>query len=62
MCAASHRNEDMMNLGGLKQSVETWLKAPYDPKGSVLNWILFIGLVLVAVFMWSTVLREITKG
>lgn len=38
-------------------SFKTWWKQPFTSQGSVLNWALFIGLILVIVILWSRVIR-----
>ena len=36
-----------------------WLKQPFNEEGSVINWVLFIGLILVAIFFWTRLLVRI---
>lgn len=39
-----------------------WFNRPFDPNGSVLNWALFVLLMLVLVSGWRTVLGYITRS
>lgn len=34
-----------------------WWKRPFDPQGSVINWALFVLLILVLIGVWQSVLR-----
>lgn len=43
------------------QRFTDWLKRPFDPNGSVLNWALFVLLMLLLVGIWQTILRRMTK-
>ena len=40
-------------------AVNRWLKQPFQTQGSVWNWIGFVGLIMVAVVLWSRVLVRI---
>lgn len=37
----------------------SFLDHPYNSSGTALNWILFVGLIIVAAFLWNTVLLAI---
>jgi hypothetical protein len=37
-------------------SFKTWFSEPFDSQGSVWQWALFIGLVLVLILLWSRVI------
>jgi hypothetical protein len=39
--------------------VKKWAAKPYDPNGSVLTWLFFVGLILCCVFLWGRVIRDI---
>lgn len=39
--------------------VKVWAKKPYDENGDVLDWVLFLGLITVATFLWTRVIRAI---
>lgn len=40
-------------------AINRWLKQPFKEDGSVINWFLFLGLVLVIIFMWQRILIRI---
>lgn len=46
---------------GAVGSVSKWLSKPFNEDGSALDWVLFTGLLLCAVFFWTRVLSHITK-
>lgn len=41
--------------------VTSWLRKPFDTQGSAVNWILFVGVLVIAAFFWNVVLLEITS-
>jgi hypothetical protein len=47
--------------GGIFGSIERWFKQPLKTDGSVLNWILFVGVLIIAAFLWNLVLFQILK-
>ncbi len=47
---------------GVVGSVTKWLAHPFSTEGSALNWVLWLGLVLCAVFFWSRVLAHIERA
>jgi len=38
-------------------SFKQWWAQPFQSEGSVWNWALFIGLILVLIILWSRVIR-----
>jgi hypothetical protein len=50
-----------MNNNGLWGVIENWIAHPFTTSGSALNWVLFVGLLIVAVWFWQTVLLELRK-
>jgi hypothetical protein len=46
---------------GAVGSVSKWLQKPFNEGGSAVNWILFTGLILCAVFFWTRVLAHIRR-
>jgi len=38
-----------------------WFKKPFDSQGSAFTWIMFVGLIIIATWLWSSVLRTMTK-
>jgi hypothetical protein len=37
-----------------------WSAHPFNTQGSALNWVLFVGLLIIAAWMWNTVLMRLT--
>jgi len=52
-------NEDTNN--GLVSGTVAWWKHPFNSQGSALNWVLFVGLIIIAAFLWQTVLIGLAK-
>ena len=50
-------NDDANN--GLIHNVLGWLAHPFNTQGSALNWVLWVGLLIVAVWFWTRVLSMI---
>jgi hypothetical protein len=46
---------------GLIHNVIAWWTKPFQPGGSALNWVLFVGLLIVAVGFWNVVLLSIQE-
>lgn len=40
-------------------SLKAWLATPFKTSGSALNWVLFVGLLIVAIWFWQVVLLHI---
>jgi len=49
----------MENTGFISQIME-WFSHPFKTDGSALNWVLFVGLLVIAAWMWNIVLLSIT--
>jgi hypothetical protein len=48
-----------MNSGtatGFFADLQKWASQPFNSQGSALNWILFVGLLAIAAWMWNHVL------
>lgn len=41
------------------QTFKAWWNRPFDPNGSVVNWALFVLLMLLLVGVWQTILRYV---
>jgi hypothetical protein len=37
-------------------SFKEWWMQPFNGSGSVLNWALFVGLILVLILMWTRII------
>jgi len=49
--------DDQQN--GVLGAVFGWLAHPFSTSGSALNWVLFLGLLVVAAWFWNHVLMSI---
>jgi hypothetical protein len=50
-----------MGNNGLFSSVSAWIAHPFNSTGSALTWLLFVGLIIVAIWFWQSTLLEVTK-
>jgi len=48
------------NNNGLISDVLGWYAHPFTTQGSALNWVLWVGLIVIAVWMWTYILNSIT--
>lgn len=46
---------------GFLGNVLGWMMHPFQSTGSAWNWILFVGLILVAIWFWQWVLLHIAR-
>ena len=46
---------------GLVQSVIDWFTHPFQSQGSAFNWILFVGLLVIAAWFWQHTLLKIQQ-
>lgn len=44
---------------GLISRLQSFLKQPFQENGDVWNWVLFTGLIIILVILWSKVLDHI---
>jgi len=49
------------NTPGFVDEIFTWAKQPFNSGGSAFNWILFVGLLAIAAWMWNVVLLKINQ-
>jgi hypothetical protein len=49
---------DVDNSRGLFGSVLNWFAHPFNTSGSAFNWVMFVGLLVVAAWFWQVVLLE----
>jgi hypothetical protein len=47
--------------GGFLGHILAWAAHPFQSEGSAWNWILFVGLLIVAAWFWQWSLLHITK-
>lgn len=48
--------------GGVISRMSAWLRRPFSGDMDATHWFLFLGLILVIVFLWSRILHYINKG
>jgi hypothetical protein len=46
---------------GLMTRVSRFIMAPITSTASDTSWFLFVGLILIAVFLWTRILRDIRE-
>lgn len=42
---------------GIGSAISKWWARPLDTEGSVLNWFLFFGLIILISFVWAKLIR-----
>lgn len=42
-------------------AVTNWWSKPFNPQGSVLSWVLWVGVIIIAAFLWQTVLIALNR-
>ena len=52
---------DQTQQNGLVGSVVNWFSHPFASSGSALNWVLFVGLLIIAAWFWNHVLLQISQ-
>jgi hypothetical protein len=51
----------MNDPSGLFSDVINWFAHPFQAQGSALNWILFVGLLVLAAWWWNHILMSISE-
>lgn len=51
-----------MEEKGLWGNMVDWFKQPFNSQGSAFRWVLFVGLLVIAAFLWQLVLLELTRS
>lgn len=41
--------------------VRKWWAQPFDASGSALQWFLFLGLIIIIIIAWNTILRFVLE-
>lgn len=41
---------------GLVSSIGRWYQHPFNAEGSVFNWALFLGMLIIVAFLWQIIL------
>lgn len=39
--------------------IRQWWAQPFNAQGSVVNWFLFLGLIIIIIIAWNTILKFI---
>ena len=50
-----------MNTSGFLSDITDWYKQPFASSGSATQWVLFVGLLIIAVWFWHIILLFITR-
>jgi hypothetical protein len=53
-------NDAQNGSTGLLTNVIGWTAHPFNTSGSALNWVLFVGLLIVAAWFWQYILLHLT--
>lgn len=54
-------NDNQNPNKGIVGHVISWFQHPFTTQGSALNWVLFVGLLIVAVWFWNHILLSIQQ-
>jgi hypothetical protein len=46
-------------MNALLAEIKDWAHKPYREDGNLLDWFLFIGLWIVAAYLWARVIRRL---
>lgn len=46
---------------GFLGRIEQWFKKPFNSQGDATSWVLFVGLIIIAAFLWNITLLMLTK-
>lgn len=49
-------SQDPLQTSGLVSNIGQWFAHPFNAQGSVLNWALFLGMVIIIAFLWNVIL------
>ena len=49
-------------MSGFFTTLENFWKRPFNSQGDAVNWILFLGFLLLVIWGWSRVISKITTG
>ena len=48
-------------VSNAENGVIDWLAHPFTTTGSALNWVLFVGLLIIAAWFWNHILMTIAR-
>lgn len=43
-------------------TITNWFAHPFNQGGSALTWVLFVGLIIIAVWFWSIILHDVANA
>jgi hypothetical protein len=46
-------------MQGFAAAFTDWIKKPYDDDMTALDWFLFVGLIIVVIFAWTSILNKV---
>lgn len=49
------------NKEGVTGRINAFIAEPFNAQGSVLDWFLFLGVVLIAAWFWSRIIAEFSR-
>lgn len=52
---------DDQNQQGFLGNLVAWFQHPFNSTGSAFNWVLFVGLLVIAAFFWNLILIDIIE-
>ena len=47
-------------MGDITEVFNRFWKKPFDPNGDAVNWILFLGFLMIVALGWSRVISKVT--
>lgn len=51
----------MDEQNGIVPELLGWFQHPFQSGGSAFNWVLFVGLLVIAAWFWNHILMSITE-
>lgn len=48
-------------MGNFVDELNVWLKQPFQTGQSAYKWVLFVGLLIIAIFFWNVILGHIVR-
>lgn len=49
-------------MDSFAQTIQKWWAQPFQSNMSGTGWLLFLGLLIIIVIAWNTILRFVTEG
>lgn len=48
----------MQDMTGIYSGFQKFWQKPFDVEGDAWDWFLFVGLILIVIFLWTRILKE----